>query len=163
MALYAAELLQLELPRSDKRMFAFVESEGCWTDGVAVAAGCSLGSRTVRLVDYGKVAAIFLDTVTHRAVRVLPTPQSRAMAQKYCPHAVDRWHAQLAGYQLMPDQELLLAQEVSLKAPFGRASNQRRQRVTCVGCGEEIMCESTSDKTDPVLCQACSGDAYYVL
>lgn len=33
MGMYAAELLNFELPQSDKRVFAFVETDGCLVDG----------------------------------------------------------------------------------------------------------------------------------
>ncbi len=38
MGLHAAELLKVELPRPDKRLFVFVETDGCMTDGVVAAA-----------------------------------------------------------------------------------------------------------------------------
>jgi formylmethanofuran dehydrogenase subunit E len=60
--MYAGELLGLELPQTDKRLYTFVETDGCFADGVSVAAGCWLGRRTMRLMDYGKVAAVFVDT-----------------------------------------------------------------------------------------------------
>jgi formylmethanofuran dehydrogenase subunit E len=62
MGLHAGQLLQLDLPRTDKRLFVLVETDGCLTDGVAVATGCWFGRRTLRLVDQGKVAATFVDT-----------------------------------------------------------------------------------------------------
>jgi formylmethanofuran dehydrogenase subunit E len=43
MGLYAAELLGLALPQSDKRLFTIVETDGCFADGVSVATGCTLG------------------------------------------------------------------------------------------------------------------------
>ena len=40
MGIYAGELFGLDLPQTDKRLFAFVETDGCLTDGIAVATGC---------------------------------------------------------------------------------------------------------------------------
>ena len=68
--LLAARLLDLPLPQDDKRVFAFVETDGCYADGVSVAAGCWLGKRTLRLFDRGKVAATLADTHTGRAFRI---------------------------------------------------------------------------------------------
>jgi formylmethanofuran dehydrogenase subunit E len=64
MGIYAAELLALDLPQNDKRLFTFVETDGCLIDGLAVATGCWVGNRTMRVIDYGKSAATFVDTLT---------------------------------------------------------------------------------------------------
>lgn len=57
MGLYAAERLGLPVPQDDKRLVAFVETDGCFADGVGAATGCWLGRRTMRLLDYGKAPA----------------------------------------------------------------------------------------------------------
>ncbi|MGB1288420.1 MAG: FmdE family protein, partial [Aggregatilineales bacterium] len=75
------------LPQRDKRLITFVETDGCFADGVSVATGCWLGRRTMRLMDYGKVAATFVDTLTGDAVRIAPHPQSRTRAITHCPDA----------------------------------------------------------------------------
>jgi formylmethanofuran dehydrogenase subunit E len=80
--MYAGELLDLDLPRSDKRLMAFVETDGCAVDGIVVATGCTIGRRTMRILDFGKVAATFAETVTERAVRVAPKPDARMHARE---------------------------------------------------------------------------------
>lgn len=90
MGMYAAELFQLDLPQRDKRLFVFVETDGCLIDGIAVATGCWLGNRTMRVMDYGKCAATFVDTQTERAIRITPTRESRTRALAYAPDAPDR-------------------------------------------------------------------------
>src|SRR5690606_22476833 len=104
--LYAGALLRLELPQEDKRLYTFVETDGCFADGVSVATGCWLGRRTLRLVDYGKVAATFIDTDTGDALRIHPSADSRALAARYAPNGIGRWYAYLEGYQHMPTDEL---------------------------------------------------------
>jgi formylmethanofuran dehydrogenase subunit E len=52
----AGELLDLDLPQTDKRLFAFAESDGCGTGGVSVATGCWDDRRTLRVMDFGKLA-----------------------------------------------------------------------------------------------------------
>src|SRR5688572_19018238 len=61
MGLLAGQLLRLELPRTDKRLIAIVETDGCTTDGIMAATGCSVGRRTMFIRDWGKVAATFID------------------------------------------------------------------------------------------------------
>src|SRR5215203_6520409 len=70
MGLWAGELLALEVPQQAKRLLAIVETDGCFCDGVAVAANCWVGRRTMRVEDHGKVAATFVDTQTSQAWRI---------------------------------------------------------------------------------------------
>ncbi|HEX7587059.1 MAG TPA: FmdE family protein, partial [Anaerolineae bacterium] len=83
MGMYAGELLGIELPQENKRVFAFVETDGCLVDGITAATGCASGNRTMRLLDYGKTAATFVDTVSNRALRILPSRESRTRAYSY--------------------------------------------------------------------------------
>ena len=160
MGLYAGELLHLELPQSDKRLYTFVETDGCFADGVTVATGCSVGHRTLRLVDYGKVAASFVDTKTGNAVRVWPNLQCRKRATDYAPAAPNRWRAQLEAYQIMPASELLSWCEVELQVDLKALIARPGVRVNCDCCGEEILNEREVIRDGKALCCACAGDGY---
>lgn len=159
--MYAAELFALDLPQIDKRLFAFVETDGCLVDGIAVATNCSVGSRTMRVMDYGKSAATFVDTVSNRAIRITPRRESRRRALEYAPNEPNRWHAQLAAYPIMPAEELLLAQDVQLTVSLSAIISQHGHRVICAECGEDIINEREVCRDGLVLCRACVGDAYY--
>lgn len=161
MGMYAGELFDLDLPQQDKRLFAFVETDGCLVDGIAAATGCWVGSRTMRVMDYGKSAATFVDTATERALRIIPHPQARTLAAKYAPEASDRWHAQLLGYQAMPPDELLLSQDVMLTVSLQAIVSQHGRRVICEGCGEDIINEREVKRNGHTLCFACASGAYY--
>ena len=159
--LLAARLLALELPRADKRLLTIVETDGCAVDGISVATGCRVGRRTLRVEDYGKVAATFVDTHTERSVRVAPHPLARETASVYAPEADDRWHAQLFGYQRMPDEELLVWRTVVLTSALRSIIGEPGLRAVCRGCGEEIMNGRETLQEGIVLCRACAGPAYY--
>ena len=161
MGMYAAELFGLELPQTDKRLFAFVETDGCLVDGITEATGCACGHRTMRLMDYGKTAATFVDTISHRAIRILPSRESRQRAYVYVPDASDRWHAQLEAYQMMPAEELLEAQQVSLSLSLAAIISRHGMRAVCEACGEDIINEREVHRADRVLCRSCAGDSYY--
>ncbi len=161
MSLLAGRLLGLELPQREKRVLAIVETYGCAADGIAVAANCWVGRRTMRIVDYGKVAATFVDTVTGRAIRIRPHRLARERAGLYAPGAPSRWHAQLIGYQHMPDDELLEWNEVSLAMDLELLLGRAGERATCSLCGEEILDQREIRIADQVLCRSCAGDAYY--
>lgn len=160
--LYAGELLGVEVPQEGKRLFAFVETDGCFADGVSVASGCWLGHRTLRLVDLGKAAATFVDTETDRAIRISSHPHAREMAAMYAPDAQDSWHAQREAYQVMPVEELLQARSVTLTVSLRGIISRPGLRVPCESCGEEIMNEREVVVDGKVLCRVCAGvERYY--
>lgn len=161
MGLLAGRLLEVEVPRTDKRLLAIVETDGCAADGVAVATGCWVGRRTLRVEDYGKVAATVVDTSTGRAVRVLPSRASRLLAASYAPDVADRWQAQVAGYQRMPDELLLTWQEVELVQPLAAILSTPGARRTCAWCGEEIINEREVAVDGAYVCRPCAGAHYY--
>ncbi len=161
MGLLGGRWLDLEVPRDDKRLIAFVETDGCFADGVTAATGCRVGKRTLRVIDFGKVAVTFADVRTERAVRIVSHPLSRERARDYAPDAPSRWHAQLLAYQLMPDEELLIAQGVVLTFSLEKFVSKAGYRVTCAECGEEIINEREVLKDGLTLCRACAGERYY--
>jgi formylmethanofuran dehydrogenase subunit E len=161
--LLAGNLLDLGLPRRDRRLLVIVETDGCAADGVAVATGCWVGKRTLRVEDYGKVAATCVDTATERAVRIAPSNRARLLAVACAPEATSRWEAQLLGYQRLPDEDLLVWQHVTLTTPVAKIVSQPGRRVRCDRCGEEVMNEREIVRDGVALCQACAGAAYYRL
>ncbi|MBI1880621.1 MAG: TraR/DksA C4-type zinc finger protein [Chloroflexi bacterium] len=161
MGLLGGRWFDLELPRQDKRLLTFVETDGCAADGLAVATGCRVGRRTLRVIDFGKVAATFVDTDTRRAVRVVPRASIRERAWVYAPAAETKWQAQLLGYQRMPETELLLAQEVELTFSLGELLSRPGCRAICQVCGEEIINEREILQNGLTLCRACAGQSYY--
>jgi formylmethanofuran dehydrogenase subunit E len=161
MGMLAGEILGLDLPQSDKRLLTIVETDGCGADGISVATGCWVGRRTLRIEDYGKVAATFVDTGTGRAVRIIPRVEARQLACEYAPEAPDTWQAQLLGYQRMPAQTLLSFQPVHLNVPVEQLVSRAGQRVICERCGEEIMNEREVVREGLILCKSCAGSSYY--
>jgi formylmethanofuran dehydrogenase subunit E len=159
--MYAAELFELELPQTGKRLFAFVETDGCFADGISTATGCWFGHRTLRLMDYGKVAATFIDTRINRAIRIWPNPHARDRAARYASDARSRWHMYLAAYEVMPAAELLLAEEVALSINLAALISRPGVRVNCAVCCEEIINEREVCREGEILCRSCAGERYY--
>lgn len=162
MALYGGRILGLEFPRKDKAVLALVETDGCATDGIAVASGCRVGRRTLRVMDFGKVAVTFVQVETRRAVRVVPRPDVRERAVSYAPEAATRWQSQLLGYQRMPEDELLIAQEVALLLSIEKILARDGCRVNCQTCGEEIINEREVVVGGRIYCRSCAGEPYYI-
>lgn len=149
---------------NDKRLLTIVETDGCGADGIAVATHCFVGRRTLRVADYGKVAATLVDTHTGEAVRIAPTAVSRTLAPHFAPNQPSRWHEYLLGYQRIPDELLVSVQPVTLQQPLAAILSQPNRRAICQRCGEEVMNEREVVGEDGrILCQPCAGHSYYQL
>ena len=161
MALYASELLGLDLPRKDKRLLVIAETDGCTVDGLIAATGCHVGGRTLRILDFGKVAATFVDTHTENAFRLIPTPECRSLALDHVPNARTHWEAMLRGYQSIPNEDLLKVQSVRLDIPLAEIISKPGRKSECMQCGEEIINGREVTKDNLTLCRACTGDGYF--
>jgi len=163
MGMYAGELLGLTLPQTTtKRLYVFVETDGCFADGVSVATGCWLGRRTMRLVDEGKVAATFVDIQTGQAWRIAPRADVRELARRHAPNERSRWHSYLVAYQRMPVTELLIARPVTLNLDLKAIISRNGLRAICAGCGEEIINAREVMRDGQPFCRACAGERYYL-
>jgi formylmethanofuran dehydrogenase subunit E len=161
MGLLAARLLAVKTPQTGKRVLAMVETDGCFADGVSVATGCSMGHRTMRLADYGKIAATFIDTHQGRALRIAPLPDLRARAAAGVPHAGNRWRAYLEAYQQLPEGEMFAVREVTLNFDLKAVIGRPGSRELCAQCGEEIVNQREVAVVGRTLCRSCAGESYW--
>ena len=148
-------------PPSDKRLLVILETDGCFADGVAVATGCRIGHRTLRVEDYGKTAATFADTQTGRAVRLAPAAAVRELACAWVPDEPHPYLAQMQAYRTLPDERLLTIADVQLDPSIEQIVSKPGVRISCAICGEEILNEREVCRDGMVLCRACAGQAYY--
>lgn len=162
MGMFAADLFDLDLPQTKKRLLVIIESDGCFADGVAVVTGATVGHRTLRVEDYGKIAAVFVDTQTGKTVRIAPALDVRERANNYAlAGETRRYFAQLHGYQIMPLDEMFFAQEIKLNTSIEEIVSHPGVRVNCDVCGEEIINEREVHHEGLTLCCACAGNVYY--
>jgi formylmethanofuran dehydrogenase subunit E len=165
LGLAGASALGLSLPRCDKRLLVILETDGCFADGVEAVTACSVGHRTLRIHDYGKIALTVVDVQTGAGLRVTPRADVRDRAEAYSRQAVpdeDRpYYQMLYGYQIMPEAELAAIQPVRLLTPVEAIISHASARATCQACGEEIFNDRQVEHDGRVLCRACAGDSYY--
>jgi formylmethanofuran dehydrogenase subunit E len=159
--LAGAAALNLDLPRNDKRLLIIIETDGCFADGIEAATGCTVGHRTLRVEDFGKIAATFVDVKTGQAVRVAPRLDVRERAYACASDERRHYFAQLKAYQVMPDHELLSIQRVQLMTPVEAIVSRAGVRVNCDICGEEIINEREIMRDGLTLCRSCAGQGYY--
>lgn len=163
MGLFAGELLQLDLPRADKRLLVIAETDGCAVDGLSAATGCHVGGRTLRILDLGKVAATFIDFHTEAALRFAPRREIRSQALDHTPNARNRWEAMLQSYQVIPAEDLFNIQSVCLNVPLAEMISRPAAKTECEMCGEEIINGREVAREGRVVCLSCAGENYYRL
>jgi formylmethanofuran dehydrogenase subunit E len=151
--------LGLEHPRgAGKRLVLFVEIDRCATDALEALTGVSLGKGTLRHLDYGKMAATFVDVPRRVAVRVAVRDQARALAPLYAPGIREPRHAQTLAYRVMPERELLRIERVVVDPA---RLERRRERVPCSACGEDVTYGRAIRRDGRAYCRPCAGDGYY--
>ncbi|GAB4413259.1 MAG: FmdE family protein [Thermodesulfovibrionales bacterium] len=144
-----------------KNLIIFVEMDRCATDAVQSVTGCSLGHRTMKFMDYGKMAATFLNLKTQKAVRVIAREDAREKAKEYFPDIQDKYKAQLEAYKVMSDDELFDVMSVRVEIKPEDMPGRPLRRVRCEGCGEYVQDMRDVLKEGKALCVPCAEGGYY--
>ncbi|MCZ2109423.1 MAG: molybdopterin-guanine dinucleotide biosynthesis protein MobB [Dehalococcoidia bacterium] len=156
LALAGAAALGIELPDTSKRLVVAVETDRCAVDAVQVLTGCRPGRRTLRLLDYGKLAATFYDLTNQKAVRisVRGDVRGRAVAEP----GEDLTAAQIRAYLAMPCSELLTMMSVPFEVDPLDLPGKPLRRINCLHCGEEVSDgrEVTNEIGD--YCRSCAAE-----
>ena len=159
--LAGADALDLEPKQPGKRLLVILESDGCFADGVIAATDCTVGHRTLRVEDYGKVAATFVDVKNGRAVRVAPVNDIRQLACSNTPEESRHYFAQMQAYQTLPEDKLFTFTEVQLTRPIEQIVSHPGLRVECTLCDEEIINEREIILEGKPYCIPCAQGGYY--
>jgi len=144
-----------------KSIIVFVEMDRCATDAVQSVTGCSLGHRTMKFMDYGKMAATFVNTKTGKAIRVVAKEESRSKAKEFFPDIENKYAAQLEAYKVMSDVDLFAVMDVNVKLKQEDMPGRPLRRVRCDACGEQVQDMREVSRDGLVLCVPCSGNGYY--
>lgn len=164
MAILGCRLLGFEVPCTPvqlKKLLVYIEMDRCTGDAVAYITGVKLGRRSLKFVDYGIMAATFINLETGRAFRVISTEESRELAQQYVPGEADKTRAQLQAYQLMPDSVLFRVQEVRVDLTPYDLPGPTLRKVTCFRCGQVVRDHREVTLGGRSLCRPCAGGAYF--
>ena len=162
MAMLGLNKLGIDDPiKHRKRLLTFVEIDRCATDAVSLVTGCRLGKRSLKYLDYGKVAATFVDLETHNAVRIVARDDAREKAKAMYGEFEDPYKRQLEAYKVMDDADLFTLHRVRVKLRPEDLPGRPRSRVACDHCGEGINDGRESYVKGRVLCRNCAGESYY--
>ena len=164
MAMLGCRLIGLDEPtRHDqiKKLIVYVEMDRCTADAVAHVTGVKLGRRSLKFMDYGIMAATFVNLETGRAFRVLSTEEARSLAPAYAPEIADKYPQQLEAYRRMPDSVLFRVQQVDVSISEFDLPGPTRRKVACAQCGQVVRDHREVNRDGQVLCRSCAGDAYF--
>jgi formylmethanofuran dehydrogenase subunit E len=164
MALLGCDLIGVEEPKGKdrKKLIVWVEIDRCMTDAVSAVTGARLGRRSLKFVDYGKVAATFLNTETGKAVRIVARDDSRELAEARFPQIDSKKERQLLAYRQASDSELFNTQTVKVNYSEMDMPGRPRSRVTCERCGESINDgREHKGQDEENLCVVCLSGGYY--
>ena len=156
-----------------KRLVTFVEIDRCATDAIGVVTGCRVGKRALKLRDWGKMAATFVDlnagmdgdeglSHDYKALRVVARESSKARAKELYPE-LEKNAQQMKAYREMPDEELFAEQWVRVALPASEFPGYKGERVACARCGEGVNFDRFVEREGERLCLACADEpaVYY--
>jgi formylmethanofuran dehydrogenase subunit E len=97
-------------------------------------------------VDYGKMAATFVDVPRGTAVRVVARDDARGRVPAWAPGEADPRRAQIATYRIMPEPELLRIERGMVTPGW---LDRPRVRVCCAGRARERGTTARPDHDGP--------------
>ena len=165
MAMLGCARLGVEEPRGRdrKRLVTFVEIDRCATDAIGVVTGCRLGKRALKIRDWGKMAATFVDLADGRALRIAAKESAKERARARYPAIENKNQQQMHAYREMPDGELFTEEWVTVRLEAKEFPGYKGERVSCAVCGEGISYERWVERAGGKLCYGCAepGARYY--
>ena len=163
MSMLGLEHINIDDPKGAdrKKLYVLVEIDRCATDAIQSVTGCSLGKRSMHWMDFGIMAATFVNLETGKAVRITAREESRELSKKYCPEISEEYQRQLAAYRVMPEEELFTVQEVKVSIPDCDMPGRPQRRVQCEQCGDYVQDCRDVKQEGRILCRACAGQRYY--
>jgi len=160
MAMVGCRQVGIDEPKGCKKLVVYVEVDRCATDAVQAVTGCSLGKRTLKFLDHGKMAATFVNTETEQAVRVLAKDDARALVKLYAPDAANPREVQKQAYRVMAEETLFSIQPVRVQIPEQEMPGYRGARTQCDECGEGINFHREVRIGARTLCIPCARGAF---
>lgn len=163
MSMLGLERINIDDPKGAdrKKLYVLVEIDRCATDAIQSVTGCSLGKRSMRWMDFGIMAATFVNLETKKAVRITAREESRELSKKYYPALANKYQQQLEAYKIMPEDELFSIQDVQADIPECDMPGRPLRRIQCDECGDYVQDCREVEQDGKVICRACAGQRYY--
>jgi len=164
MAVLGCALVGIEEPRGADRnkLVVWVEIDRWLVDAVEAVTGARLGKRTLKFLDYGKLAATFLNLESCKAVRIVALESARRLAEMRHPEIEDKFERQVRTYREAAEEELFEAADVEVQMRSKDLPGHPRSRVICHKCGEGVNDGREISLPHRItLCRPCVYGTYY--
>jgi len=164
MSLLGLSLINIDEPRGRdrKKLYVIVEIDRCATDAIQSVTGCSLGKRSMRWLDYGVMAATFVNLESGVAVRITALEEAREHSKKYCAEITDKYKRQLEAYKIMEKDELFRVQNVQAIIAEENMPGRPLKRVQCERCLDWVQDKRDLQIKGETLCRQCAEGRYYI-
>lgn len=144
-----------------KNLIVFVETDRCATDAILAVTGCHPGKRTMKILDYGKMAATFINLESGRAVRVVTKEKALTARRESTDEAADGV-SEAEKCAVMPVDELFEICEVDVDLKPEDMPGRPLRTVYCSVCGEKVMDMREIMDGGTVMCRPCAeGKTYW--
>ena len=144
-----------------KKLIVYVKMDRCTADAVAHVTGVKLGRRSLKFVDYGIMAATFLNLESGKAFRVVSTEEARDLAGVYAPEVSGKSRQQLAAYCRMPDSVLFRVQQVRVPIKPVDLPGPTQRKTNCRRCGQVVRDGREVIHEGDEICRPCAESAYF--
>ena len=164
MAMLGCKLIGLDEPTCRdqiKKLIVYVEMDRCTADAVAHVTGVKLGRRSLKHMDYGIMAATFMNLESDQAFRIISTEEARELAPLYAPEINEKYPQQLEAYKRMPDSVLFRVQKVRVEINEFDMPGPTRVKTTCSQCGQVVRDHREVVQEGDPLCRPCAEGAYF--
>ena len=166
MAMAGLRELGITDPKGTQRkdFVAFVETYRCATDAIIVTTGLTPGKRSLRVMDYGKMAATFVHLPTGKAVRVnaLESSREKAAALAETMGSLEDQNTYLEALVQLPEEDLLYVQEVAVVLDPCDLPGPPTGFAICSVCGETVLDGRHVNLDGRSYCKPCAaGKGYY--
>lgn len=157
MALRGLKEIGIRDPKGEdrKNLIVFVEIDRCATDAITSVTGCRPGKRSMKIKDYGKMAATFINLETGQAVRL--ASKGRKDSEKEQADSVEDT------IRAMPDEDLFWIRRGRVPLEAGDLPGRPVRKAVCGRCGESILDMRDVSMNGETLCQPCAeGNNYFI-
>ena len=143
------------------KLVVWIETDRWLADAVEAVTGARLAKRTLKFLDYGKLAATFLNRETGKAVRIVALESSRRLADQRHPEIEDKYERQMRTYREAAEEELFGVTHVEVQVRAKDLPGHPRSRAICHKCGEGVNDGREISLPDRInLCRPCVYGTY---
>lgn len=156
MAILGLKAIGIEDPLGEdqKKIVVYAEIDRCATDALLAITGCHPGKRSLKILDYGKMAATFVNLATGKAFRV-------AFKEKNTVRDKAGEDSLVETYTAMPAEELFDIEEVVVDLRPEDLPGRPRHVAKCSKCGEKILDGREVNMNGTTWCIPCSRGVTY--